>query len=293
MSRKDVFWSGLLILIGGVLFALPASAQHFEQVTGTLASVSAGRNEVFGFDTHANVWRLNPKTNSFDKIKKALLVDIAVGGGTLSQLDDVWGLDAKFNVYRFNYTTKAFDQISGAVLTQITVGAGNEDQCHPYEVWGIAPNDEVFRFDYCSGQFNQSAGSALTQIATGGSDVWGIINSVVFHYSFSQEKFIPVAGTLTQIAVGVNDVWGLNGNDIFRYDPATGAFNPVADGAFQIAAGGDGVWLIDTSDNIWRFDSSAEKFVQVSGVLKSIAVGSGTGVFGVSASDQVFTFVRP
>ncbi|MGA2188223.1 MAG: tectonin domain-containing protein [Steroidobacteraceae bacterium] len=296
MSRRNV-WSVLLILIGWASLAVPASAQHFQQVNGTLTSVSAGRNEVFGFDTHARVWRLNPKTNSFDKIKNVLLDDIAVGGGTVYQLDEVWGIDASLNVYRFNYTTKAFDQIPGAALSQITVGLGNEDQCHPYEVWGVSAIQEVFRYDYCSNQFNQSPGSFLTQIATGGGDVWGIITGQIYHYSFGQEKFVQIPGTLTQIAVGVNDVWGVNGSNndynVYRYDPAGGVFNRIGGSTAQVAAGGDGVWIIDTSDNVWRFDSSAESFLQVTGALNSIAVGSGTGVFGVSSSDQVFTFVRP
>jgi hypothetical protein len=140
---------------------LPASAQHFERVKGTLASVSAGRNEAFGVDTHGKVWRYHAASKSFGKTSGVLLDQVAVGGGTLSQLDEVWGIDGSRNVYRFNYTTKAFDQIPGVTFRQIVVGVGNEDQCHQYEVWAITTSDEVFRFDYCSNQFNQSAGSFL------------------------------------------------------------------------------------------------------------------------------------
>jgi len=145
-------------------------------------------------------------------------------------------------------------------------------------VWGINPSQEVFRYDYCSSQFNQSAGSALTQIATGGADVWGLINSQVFHYSFGQEEFVQVPGSLTQIAVGVNDVWGVNSsNQVLRCDPLGSAFNMVAGSTSQVAAGGDGVWIIDTSDNIWRFDSSSENFIQVPGALKRLQfAGSST-----------------
>jgi hypothetical protein len=292
MSRKNVSWSALLILI--VALAVSASAQHFEKVKGTLVGVAAGRNEVFGFDAKSNVWRYHATTQSFGKIKGASLNQIAVGGGTLTQLDDVWGISASQNVFHFNYSTKTFDEISGAFLTQITVGVGNEDSCHPYEVWGIASNQEVFRFDYCSLQFNQSPGSFLTSIASGGGDVWGIINTEIFHYSFSQGKFVQVTGALTQINVGVNDVWGVTGgHQAYRYDPATNSFNLISTNASTVSAGGDGVWMLDTSGNVWRFDSSAEKFVQTSGILKNIAVGSGTGVFGVTSASQVFTFVRP
>ena len=175
------------------------------------------------------------------------------------------------------------------------MGVGNEDQCHPYEVWGINPSQEVFRYDYCSGQFNQSPGSSLTQIATGGSDVWGInANSQVFHYSFAQETFVQVQGpSLTQIAVGVNDVWGIDDSgDLFRYDPNNGGWYSFGSPVNQVAVGGDGVWVL-SEGSIYRFDSSAESFVQITGSLKSIAVGSGAGIFGVNDSNQVFTFVRP
>lgn len=118
----------LVVLACCASLVIPASAQHFQQVQGSLASVSAGRNEVFGLDTQSEVWRFNPKTNAFAKIKKALLVEIAVGGGTLSQLDKVGGLNAKTEVYRFNYTSKFFVQITGE-LTQIAVGPGSQDDC--------------------------------------------------------------------------------------------------------------------------------------------------------------------
>src|SRR5277367_6427426 len=105
-------WIVLVVLVCWAALVVPASAQHFQQITGTLASVSAGRNEVFGVDSHAVVWRLNPAKNAFAKVKKASLVEIAVGGGTLSQLDEVWGLNAKTEVFRFDYTSKTFAQIT-------------------------------------------------------------------------------------------------------------------------------------------------------------------------------------
>jgi hypothetical protein len=286
-------WIVLMVLVSLAALVAPASAQHFQQVKGTLSSVSAGRNEVFGVDSHSVVWRFNPKTNGLAKVKKATLVSIAVGGGTLSQLDEVWGLNAGTEVFRFDYTSKAFVQITGE-LTQITVGVGNQDDCHPYEVWGINPDDEIFRYNYCTEGFDQISGT-LTHVATSGGDVWGISSSgTISHFNFAKQFFVGVSGILAQIAVGVNDFWGVNSsNQVFRYDPATAGFNVIMNNISQVSAGGDGVWLIDTSSNIWRFDSGSESFVQVGGVLKSISVGSGAGVFGVNASGDVFTFVRP
>src|SRR5580658_4815419 len=178
MSRKNVSCSVLLVLVCWASLVVPASAQHFQQVKGTLASVSAGRNEVFGLDAVSGVWRFNAKTSAFAKIKKASLVQVAVGGGTLSQLDEVWGLDAISGIHRFNYISKTFDQIggvAGVALQQIAVGPGNQDNCHPYEVWCVA-SVGVFRFDYCTNAF-VATGGFLTQIATGGGDVWGFNSS--------------------------------------------------------------------------------------------------------------------
>jgi hypothetical protein len=292
MSRKIAPCSILSVLVGCASLIVPASAQHFKQVKGSLTSVSAGRNEVFGIDSGDQVWRYSASSKSFSKIAKVSLTHVAVGGGTLSQKDEVWGFNADF-VYRFNYSKKEFVQIPG-ILTQITVGPGNQDDCHPYEVWGVNSGDEIWRFNYCTNEFVQVGGS-LIQVATGGGDVWGI-NSAgqIFHFNLAAQSWGQVSGFLTQIAVGVNDMWGLNGaGQLFRYDPKTGAFNEVAATVGEVSAGGDGVWVIAGSDDIFRFDPSREEFVEVSGSLKSIAAGSGAGVFGVNSEDQVFTFVRP
>jgi hypothetical protein len=293
MSRKTAYCSVLPVLVCWASLIVPASAQHFQQVTGSLVSVSAGRAEVFGYDAEGAVWRYAPGTKSFAKIANAFLVDIAVGGGTDSQPDAVWGVNSSDSVYKFNFVTKAFDAIPG-VLTQISVGVGNQDNCHPYEVWGVNPVGSVFRYSYCTKKFLQVTG-VLSHVATSGGDVWGINGSgSIFHYNFGTHSFVSVPGTLTQIAVGVNDVWGVNGSeDVFRYDVNSGTFVSVGGNTAQVAAGGDGVWLIDTSTHILRFDSSTESFVQVQGNLKGISVGSGAGVFGTNDLNDDFTFVRP
>jgi Tectonin domain len=298
MSRKNTFCSALLVLLVLVCCAgtvVPASAQEFVQVKGTLDSVAAGRNEVFGIDTSHRVWRYHATTKSFGKIANASLSQIAVGGGTLSQLDEVWGLNANGSIYRFNYTSKAFAQVPG-VLTQITVGIGVTDGCHSYEVLGLSAS-LIYRYNYCTNGFEIING-LLTQVVTGGGDVWGI-NSAgsVFRLDqtvFDAPVFVLVPGNLVQIAVGVNDVWGVDGSkQFFRYDFVNGAFNKFDGNVIQVAAGGDGVWLLDTSGNPYAIISATGSILDVSGALKSIAVGSGAGVFGINNSDEVFTFVRP
>src|SRR5271168_5223966 len=294
MSRKNIYWSVLLVLVCCAGLVVPASAQQFLQVKGTLTSVSAGRNEIFGVDSKAVVWRYHATPRSFGKVAKASLVNVVVGGGTVSQLDEVWGLGANGDVYRFNYSTKAFDPI-GNSLAQIVVGVGYQDSCHPYEVWGLNSAGNVFRYNYCTNFFDAGFNVLLTQVATGAGDVWGVSSaSQIFHYSFASQSFAQVSGTLAQISVGVNDVWGVDSSsNVFRYDPATQKFSKVSGNTAQVSAGGDGVWLADPSNDILRFDSSSAKFVQLPGSLKSIAVGSGAGVFGINNSDQVFMFVRP
>jgi len=296
MSRKSIGCSVLLVLISWASFAVPASAQHFKQVTGNLAHVSAGRNEVFGIDSSSGVWRVNATKTSFTQIPGAQLLQIAVGGGMGAELDDIWGVDVHQSIYRFDYHTNNFVQSNG-LLVQIKVGEGVQNKCHPYETWGINSSQEVFRYNYCTNQFLQIAHASLADVETGGGDVWGISSSGdVFHFDFATLAFVQVPGVTgtVQVAVGVNDTWAINSSSqIFRYDPSSGGFVQVGGALVQIAAGGNGVWGVSQFDQIFRFDPATGGFVQVNGLLTGIAVGYGSGVFGVNSSDEVFTFVRP
>jgi hypothetical protein len=300
MSRKSVCLSVSLVLICWAAVVVPASAQHFQQIPGSLTQVAVGRAGVWGLNASHQVYRFIPGTKKFVKISGSL-TQIAVGGGTVLQADEVWGVNPSGAIYRFNFSTKTLVQVTG-VLSQITVGEGYGDSCHPYEVWGINPNSLVYRYDYCSGQFHQSpTAPPLTHIATGGGDLWGLDGSAqIWHYSFQQQQWNQIPGSLQQITVGVNDVFGLDGNgNVYRFDASSGQFASVSLGgamATQIAAGGNGVWTIFTSgqpDLVARFDPSIEEFAQVSGTLVQIAVGSGGGVWGVNSSNQVYVFVRP
>jgi hypothetical protein len=293
MSRKTGCFRVVLALICWASFIVPSSAQQFLQVKGTLTSVSAGRNEVFGVDAKAAVWRYHATTKSFGKIAKASLVNVVVGGGALSQLDEVWGLAANGNVYRFDYTTKAFVSL-GSSLAQIVVGVGYQDKCHPYEVWGLNSVGNVFRYNYCTNVFDTGFNTLLTQVATGGGEVWGLDSGGIFNFNFGTQKFTAVSGVLTQISVGVNEVWGVNSaNEAFQYDPSTQKFNSVDGGTTRILAGGDGVWMIDTFDGVVRYDSTSGLFGNDTSFLVSVAVGSGAGVFGLDSAGHVYTFVRP
>jgi hypothetical protein len=299
MSRKSVCLSVFLVLICWAAIVVPASAQHFQQIPGSLTQVAAGRAEVWGLNASHQVYRFIPGTRKFVKISGSL-TQIAVGGGTVLQADEVWGVNAS-GTYQFNFSTKKLVLVTEA-LSQIVVGEGDGDSCHPYEVWGINPNLLVYRYDYCSGQFHLSPNAPpLTHIATGGGDLWGLDEfAQIWHYSFQQQQWNQIPGSLQQITVGVNDVWGLDGSgNAYRYDPNSGQFASVlTPGATQtqIAAGGNGVWAIYTfgvPGLIARFDSAIEAFYNEPGFLVQIAVGSGAGVWGVNSSNQVYVFVRP
>jgi hypothetical protein len=56
MSRKAISPIVFLVLVYWASLVVPASAQQFQQVKGSLLGISAGRNEIFGFDSSANVW---------------------------------------------------------------------------------------------------------------------------------------------------------------------------------------------------------------------------------------------
>jgi hypothetical protein len=290
MSRKNVY----LILMSWAAFVIPASAQHFQQVTaGPLVSVAAGRNEVFGLESGGAIWRYDASTKAFNRVA-GTLQQVAVGGGTLSQLDEVWGISGGA-VYHFNFTTESFKIAAAPAFSQIAVGEGFEDNCHPYEVWGVVTGSSLYRYNYCSDSFELWQNGPWTQVATGGGGAWGIESTGTLLDALDN-GFGAYNGNLTQVAVGVNDVWAINkSNQVFRFDPNLA--DPlvfIGNVTFkQIAAGGDGVWGVNLSNEIYHFEEDPESFVQVPGTLTSIAVGSGAGVWGVNSSGEVFTFVRP
>jgi hypothetical protein len=91
----------LLLCLAALI--VPASAQHFKQVTGitgSMVEVAAGGSEVWGINTSSQLFRLAGGT--FVSVP-GTLNRIAVGGGTLLQKDEIWGLDSSGNVFHFNY----------------------------------------------------------------------------------------------------------------------------------------------------------------------------------------------
>jgi hypothetical protein len=275
--------------------AVPASAQHFKQIPGSLVQVAAGRSEVWDLDPSNQVYRFNSATTTFAKIPGTLkLTQIAVGGGTALQTDQVWGVDATGKIYKFNFKTNTFAHIPGT-LAQIVVGEGDHDKCHPYEVWGLNAAELIYRYNSCTSRFEQVAGS-LTVIATGGGAVWGLNSSAqIYDFDFGGQTFFQLAGSLQQIIVGVNEVYGIDGtNTLYQFqDGRFVSRGTYTLGNLQIAAGGNGVWLA-VSDIIARhYPEGDTGDFSLSSDVKQLAVGYGAGVWAVNSSNHIYTFVRP
>jgi len=291
----------MMLLLCMAALIVPAQAQHFQQVTGftgSMLQVAAGRSEVWGINTSGNVFRL--VGSKFVSVSGALS-KIAVGGGTAFQKDDIWGLDESGNIFRFDYGTKSFTQIPPTLagsLEQIAVGVGYNDGCHPYEVWGINFKANAFRYNYCNHVFESlPINLFFFQVSTAAGAIWGLnTDSHLLVWNFNTLQFQDTGQSgFASIAADGNDVWVLTGGtfDIF----AVGAFNGsygasrINGTLVQLAAGDAGVWGIDANLKIYRFDPAVGSFVIVPGSLAQIAVGSGAGVWGVTNTGQVFTFV--
>jgi len=318
MSRTNVRFAFRLLLICWIAAVVPASAQHFQQMNGSLTQIAAGRNEVWGLEG-SQPFRFNSSTKNFVKISDKIsgpLSQIAVGGGSLLEPDEVWGIDTGGLVYQYNFSTKAFVYVTGGIeckfcfpviFTQLAVGEGDEDAvaggsdgCHPYEVWALShvlglPNN-AYRYNYCEGAFDLiplpfGSTTPFTVLATGGSDTWALdANAHIWHYNQYDNLWFQVTnggfdGTLQHITVGMNDVWGLDGNGtVYRYDPNTATFVLIQSGSSadvtQIAASGDGVWTI-TASSPGSGDCNVSRF-QSYGLGTPLAGGGGFQGFCLS-----------
>jgi hypothetical protein len=317
MSRTNVRFALCLLLICSTAAVVPASAQHFKQIPGSLSYIAAGRNEVWGLQFPGGlIWRFNPSTQSFNQVPGSL-AQIAVGGGTLLLPDAVWGTNGG-SVFSFNLSTNAHTQRMptappGSSYKQVAVGEGYADVsgCHPYEVWflaGIGSSGAPWRYNYCQNVFVEvplPSATPFTHIATGGGDIWALdADARIWHFdTFNQgwnEVLGGYGGTLQQITVGVSDVWGLDGNGaVYRFDPYSQTFVMYLDALnagspMQIAAGGDGVWVFEGpyANNGLRYDS-LNGSQNVGSFWTQVAVGSGAGVWVLNTSSNVYTWVRP
>ena len=328
MTRTSVRSVLCLLLICSAAAVVPASAQHFKRMNGSLTQIAAGRNEVWGLNG-STIYRFNSSTQKFAEVK-GTLTQIAVGGGTLLQKDEVWGIANGYFVYHFNFKTNSFDEVgcgflSCLQLSQIAVGPGYEDNCHPYEVWGIADNQYIgyatYRYNYCTSGFDNIPNPTddnFSQIATGGGDVWTIdpygyvweYESVLGGFWFGQGPAYSTIPGFEQISVGVNNVWTVN-SGFWNWAPSTQYDQysvTLGVSANQTATGGDGAWVIYDASGanglIARYDFQlgpnsggygsggfSSPFSLTSPAVQ-IAVGSGAGVWAIDTENRVYMFVR-
>jgi hypothetical protein len=332
MSRTNARFVTCLMLICWTASLVPASAQHFKQIDGSLTQIAVGRAEVWGLDG-SETYRFDSSSQKFNKISGSL-TQIAVGGGTLLQSDEVWGVNAAGGIYHFSFSKKKFETVAGS-LKQIAVGEGDEDSCHPYEVWGIDPEGNLWRYNYCDSKFEAGKFSgAFAQVAVGQNDVWALAqDGQIAHLDPNGGGNVTggLNGTLQQIAVGVNDAWGIDANGaLYRYYGSFGQPEFLSADALpcsspceagQVTAGGDGVWVVYTYQDgsfpavgIARLTYSTDKegssagffnnvfsVLTVSQSVVQLAVGSGGGVWVITSSlgpkfkksYQVYAWVRP
>ena len=126
---------------------------------------------------------------------------------------------------------------------------------------------------------------SLGGTTTGAVAVWGL-NSSNNIYEFDGLAFQNFPGTFTQVAVDGAVVFVIDTNqNVFRFDPFIGLFVQVPGKLTQISAHGGAAWGIDTNHNVFTFDG--ETFDQVPGQLTQISVDGGS-VWGISASQSIY-----
>jgi hypothetical protein len=289
----------VLALVLGMACVQLAPAQTFKRVkvskNAPVTQVAAGGNSTWAL-ANGSAYIFNGK--SFVLVGSPGFTQIAVGGGNATQADEVWGLTSQGSIFRATQNGRFwnFSQVTG-LLDLIQVGPGYRDNCHPYEVWGLNTAAQIYRYNYCTSQFDQQSG-LLCDIHVGGGDIWGAdCGPNVFRFNFTTGVFDQIFDQFSafpQLTVGSNgDVWATDTSDsiVYKYDDDAKGFLSFGCCVTQIQAG-NGVWILDGS-NVYRWEPSASKFGQVGGSFVSISVGSGSGVWGINSSHQVFAFSTP
>jgi hypothetical protein len=93
------------------------------------------------------------------------------------------------------------------------------------------------------------------------------------------------------VAAGTTQVWALDtSGNIYQYNSSTNKFDSIPGNLVQIAVGtGNTVWGLDLSGDIHQYDFKTKKFQKVTGKLRTIAAG-GQGIWGVNASDVTYVW---
>ena len=139
----------------------------FDQVPGSLTSLTVGGGDMWGLNGNGQIFRFNFATGGFDQLP-GLLTQITVGP------NGFWGL-FDTQIYEFYDNIQNFSQLPG-VLTQIQAGGNG--------VWGLNSSGFIYRLEPSTSTFVQIPGT-LARISVGsGAGVWGI-NGAKEAYRFS------------------------------------------------------------------------------------------------------------
>ena len=105
--------------------------------------------------------------------------------------------------------------------------------------------------------------------------------------------FEQVSGSLAQISVGADGaVWGLDSSqNIFTWDSSTSQLVQIPGALAQIAVGNaNAVWGLNSGGYIYRWDSSKQNWTPIPGNLMQIAVGADGDVWGLNSGMQVWHY---
>lgn len=108
------------------------------------------------------------------------------------------------------------------------------------------------------------------------------------------EFFEPLSdGVFTQVSVGADgSVWVLNSSQqIFTYDSSANAWRYIPGALAQIAVGSStAVWGLNAQGQIYRWDSVGNGWVNVPGALAQIAVGADGDVWGINVQSNIYHY---
>lgn len=111
--------------------------------------------------------------------------------------------------------------------------------------------------------------------------------------TFVNGSFANVPGALSQISVGADgSVWGLNSSQqIYRYDSASQDWTNIPGALQQIVVGSStAVWGLNEYQQIYRWDSVRSTWLAVPGWLTQIAVGADGDVWGINAQSYIYHY---
>jgi virginiamycin B lyase len=262
------------VLICGSLFSAQ-SGSGFQQISGNLSQISVGFDgTVWGVNARGQIYSWNAQTSSWVQIPGSLK-QVAVGSATA-----VWGVNADGQVYRWSgsewFATWDLIPVPGLLtghFAQIAVGADGD-------AWAIDSGRHAYHYDTRYRTWEPVTGETFASLSAGNDGaVWAVTTQgAVEQFDPTVLWFGTAQRPLTQVSVGADgDAWGLNGTE---------GLNPA-----KISAGFDSAaWMVDTSGNVWRYDTQTKSFAQAGKGMQSIAVASDAVVWALDASGRIYQY---